>query len=90
MDSNSSAIANRPTKADRIRAGLNRARQEGKRIGRPPIELPGAVIIELRRAGFSWAQIARQMDAGAGSVRRAFQNALALTPPCQNPPAGIV
>lgn len=90
MNSNSSDDSDHSIKGDRIRAGLARARGEGKQIGRPRVEVSYEVIVQLREAGLPWSKIARQTGAGAGTVRRAFQRAVRLTGACQNPPAGAV
>lgn len=77
-------------KSERIRSGLNRARAEGKQIGRPRVTLQHEMVVELRRSGHSWAEIARMLHAGAGTVRRAFRDASDAPQPCQNPSADIV
>ena len=90
---NSSASAARlplQDKSDRIRAGLKRARAEGKRIGRPRVIIAGDLVVRLRDAGHSWAEIARKLKAGAGTVRRAFWAAKDKTQPCQNPCREII
>ena len=56
---------------ERVRAGLAHARQNGKRLGRPPTAaLNGDQIRRLFRAGASKAAIARQLEIGRTSVRR--------------------
>src|SRR5437870_10791205 len=55
----------------RTRAGLAHARQNGKRLGRPPsASLNAKRVKQLFRAGTSKAAIARQLDIGRTSVRR--------------------
>jgi DNA invertase Pin-like site-specific DNA recombinase len=58
---------------DRVRSGIAVARAQGKRIGRPrrPVDLNK--VRELRSLGWSWAQIARELGAGLGTVYRAGQ-----------------
>ena len=56
---------------ERVRAGLDHARQQGKRLGRPPSVVDKAVEAwKLYRQGISKSQIARQLEIGRTSVRR--------------------
>jgi DNA invertase Pin-like site-specific DNA recombinase len=56
---------------ERVRAGLAHARENGKRLGRPPTaSLNAKHIRQLFRAGISKAAIARQLQIGRTSVRR--------------------
>ena len=58
---------------ERVRSGIAVARAQGKCIGRPrrPVDLNK--VRELRSLGWSWAQIARELGAGLGTVHRAGQ-----------------
>jgi DNA invertase Pin-like site-specific DNA recombinase len=58
--------------SERVRAGLDRARSRGKRLGRP-CRLNGehtAQIASLRAQGLSGREISRQLGISEGSVRR--------------------
>ena len=56
---------------ERVRAGLAHARQNGKRLGRPPTAaLNAAQVRRLFRTGISKAAIARKLQIGRTSVRR--------------------
>jgi putative DNA-invertase from lambdoid prophage Rac len=56
---------------ERVRAGLNHARQQGKRLGRPPsAALKAAEARKLHRQGISKSEIANQLEIGRTSVRR--------------------
>jgi DNA invertase Pin-like site-specific DNA recombinase len=56
---------------ERVRAGLAHARENGKRLGRPPTaSLNANQVRRLFRAGVSKAAIARQLQIGRTSVRR--------------------
>jgi putative DNA-invertase from lambdoid prophage Rac len=56
---------------ERTRAGLAHARQNGKRLGRPPSAgLQADEIRTLHRAGIAKAEIARRLEIGRTSVRR--------------------
>ena len=56
---------------ERVRAGLDHARQQGKRLGRPPSAAFKAVEArKLHRQGISKSEIARQLQISRTSVRR--------------------
>lgn len=56
---------------ERVRAGLAYARENGKRLGRPPTaSLNAKRVRQLFRAGISKAAIARKLRIGRTSVRR--------------------
>ena len=56
---------------ERVRAGLAHARQQGKRLGRPPsVVHQAAEARKLYRQGISKSEIARQLQIGRTSVRR--------------------
>src|SRR4030081_197639 len=56
---------------ERVRAGLDHARQQGKRLGRPPsVVHQAAAAQKLYRHGISKSEIARQLQIGRTSVRR--------------------
>jgi DNA invertase Pin-like site-specific DNA recombinase len=56
---------------ERVRAGLAPARQNGKKLGRPPTAaVHTADIRKLHRAGVTKSEIARRLQIGRTSVRR--------------------
>jgi putative DNA-invertase from lambdoid prophage Rac len=56
---------------ERTRAGLEQARQNGKRLGRPATAaVHAAEIRKLHRIGISKSEIARRVQVGRTSVRR--------------------
>ena len=58
-----------------VRAGLANARQNGKRLGRPPTAArKGGEVRELYRHGVSQAAIARRLQIGRTSVRRILKS----------------
>jgi DNA invertase Pin-like site-specific DNA recombinase len=60
---------------ERVRAGLAHARQNGKRLGRPPsASLNARRVKQLFRAGTSKAAIARPLNIGRTSVRRILRS----------------
>lgn len=59
---------------ERTRAGMAHARQNGKRLGRPPTAAAHAAeICRLHRAGISKSEIARRLEIGRTSVRRVLK-----------------
>ncbi len=78
------------TVAEHVRAGLERARKNGTRtgrpIGRPRVYIDRIEVVELRSQGVSWRAIADKLGAGVGTVRRIYQMPPAdSTDACQNP-----
>ena len=71
----------------RSRIGLDRARRNGTRIGRPSNANPSvrAAIVALHGRGVSIRQIARQLRVGNTTVYKALQAATALTPTKASP-----
>ena len=56
---------------ERVCAGLAHARQQGKRLGRPPSVVHQAVEArKLHQQGYSKSEIARKLEIGRTSVRR--------------------
>jgi DNA invertase Pin-like site-specific DNA recombinase len=56
---------------ERVRAGLDHARQSGTRLGRPATAaVKAAEVRKLFRQGISKSEISRRLDIGRTSVRR--------------------
>ena len=64
---------------ERTRLGVAKARQRGKRLGRPPTgNMPtSAEVITLRTTGASWSSIARTLGCSISTARRACQKGVA-------------
>jgi DNA invertase Pin-like site-specific DNA recombinase len=64
--------------SERVRAGLERARSQGTKTGRPigrsRIMFQRDEVPRLREQGWSWRKIAQKTGASVASVRRACQN----------------
>jgi DNA invertase Pin-like site-specific DNA recombinase len=58
---------------ERVRAGMRRARLEGRHIGRRPLDLDHAAIVRDRRNGQSLGQIARTHNASRATIHRIIQ-----------------
>ena len=59
---------------ERTIAGITHARNQGKRLGRPPVA-DSKKIRELRTAGFSYRKIMNQLGVSMGVVCRAIEHA---------------
>ena len=54
---------------ERVKAGLQRAKDQGKRLGRPPVPpIKQNRMVELRGKGLSYRRIAKKMDLSLGTV----------------------
>ena len=66
--------------SERVRSGLNRARLQGTRsgrpIGRPKVVFSRDEVKRLRNQGLSWGQIANRLGISVGSARRAYQTVI--------------
>jgi DNA invertase Pin-like site-specific DNA recombinase len=56
--------------AERVRAGLARARAEGKRVGRPPIATALEKRIREATPGRPGVRVAKQFEVDPGTVQR--------------------
>ncbi len=76
---------------ERVRAGLDRAREKGTRsgkpVGRPRLIFRRDQVEQLRANGLSWRQIALRTGVSIGSVRRALSSLPSVHERCQNPEA---
>jgi DNA invertase Pin-like site-specific DNA recombinase len=54
---------------ERTRAGLERARRQGKTLGRPRIAVDAAVIRDLRAKGYNWSEISRRTQVSRGTCQ---------------------
>ena len=58
--------------AERTKAGLERVRREGKRLGRPTVKVDASAIRALRGAGASWSEIARRTGLARATCQKVF------------------
>ncbi len=61
---------------ERVCAGLRHAKEQGKQLGRPRIELDIEKVRDLREQDLSYRAIARQMNVSKDPVRVALQSNL--------------
>jgi len=73
---------------ERVRAGMRRARLEGRHIGRPALELDRAAIVRDRRCGHSFGQIARAHRVSRATIYKVVHEEMpvseAVQKGCQN------
>ena len=60
---------------ERVRAGMRRAKLEGQRIGRPPVDLDRAAVLRDRQRGQSLGQLARNYQVSRATIYRAVHAA---------------
>jgi DNA invertase Pin-like site-specific DNA recombinase len=58
--------------SERTRAGLERARREGKTLGRPKVDVNAAEIRQLRAQGLSWSAVSAQTGVARATCQRAL------------------
>jgi DNA invertase Pin-like site-specific DNA recombinase len=57
--------------AERTRAGLERVRREGKRLGRPTAKVDVDAVRALRTSGASWSEISRRTGLARDTCKKA-------------------
>ena len=75
--SSSAAIAEleRNLIIERVRAGMRRAKLEGRRIGREPLDVDRPAVLRDRARGLSLAELAKQYRVSRSSVCRVLRDA---------------
>jgi DNA invertase Pin-like site-specific DNA recombinase len=58
--------------SERTRAGMERARAGGRKIGRPRVAAKPEQVLKLRREKLSWNEIAKRLGIGRGTAQRLF------------------
>jgi DNA invertase Pin-like site-specific DNA recombinase len=59
--------------AERTRAGLERVRRSGKKLGRPTAKADARLIQSLREAGTSWSEVSRRTGLARATCQKAFR-----------------
>lgn len=57
--------------AERTRAGLERVRREGKKLGRPTAKIDAETVRVLRSEGVSWSEISRRTGVARATCQKA-------------------
>ncbi len=60
---------------ERVKAGLKRAKFEGRHIGRPKLEIDHEAVLEDRAQGMSLNEIARKHQVSKGSIYKLLKEA---------------
>ena len=61
--------------SERVVAGMNRAKAQGKSLGRPKAVVRAKRVLELQERGMSLRQIAAETGVSAMTVQRILKNA---------------
>src|SRR5437867_5770069 len=59
---------------ERVHMGISRARKQGKRLGRPRVEVDPLQVAGLRARGYSWNEITAKLGVGRGTAERVFKS----------------
>ncbi len=59
---------------ERVIMGLQRAKAQGKKLGRPRVAVDADRVAALRAQGHSWEMITKELGIGKGTAQRAFYN----------------
>jgi DNA invertase Pin-like site-specific DNA recombinase len=65
---------------ERVRAGMRRAKMEGRRIGRSPLDVDRAAIVRDRHSGLSLTTVARKHSVSRATVCRLINQAKVTAP----------
>jgi DNA invertase Pin-like site-specific DNA recombinase len=60
----------RSLNVERVRAGMRRAKLEGRRIGRAPINIARVAVVSDRRSGMSLTEVAKKYHVSRATVCR--------------------
>jgi len=63
---------------ERVVMGLNRAKKNGTRLGRPRVKVDAEAVLRLRAEGRSWRNIAHTLAISRGAAQRGNINGKAL------------
>ncbi len=61
---------------ERVKAGLDRARDRGVRLGRPPADANSQQVLSLKAQGLSLQKMARQLHCSRSTIRRRLKEAV--------------
>jgi len=64
---------------DRVKAGMKRAKKDGKQIGRPKTGIKGKEVFELREKGLSIRKIAKKLKCNYGTIYRIIKGGYGKT-----------
>ena len=69
----------RETIIERVKSGLERAKADGVKLGRPRVGFDVAAALDMKRDGKSWSELAKALGASVATIRRT------VTPLLKNP-----
>ena len=70
----------RETTIERVKAGLERAKADGIKLGRPRVGFDVAAALEMKRDGKSWAQLSKALGVSVATIRRTVTPLLQVAP----------
>ena len=71
---------------ERVQAGVDRARKQGKQTGRPRVEVDPLQVAGLGANGYSWNEIARKLGVGRGTALNVLSRPFPKNPLPRRPP----
>ena len=74
---------------ERVRAGMRRAKLEGRRIGRAPLNIDRVAVVSDRRSGMSLTEVARKHHVSRATVCRLTNEARGLKSHAGNPEKAV-
>jgi DNA invertase Pin-like site-specific DNA recombinase len=69
---------------ERVRAGMRRAKLEGRRIGRAPLDIDRIAVVADRRGGMSLTEVAKKYHVSRATVCRLVNESAGLKSPVNN------
>lgn len=60
----------------RVKAGMELARSQGRKFGRPSVDLDPSEVVRLRSAGYSWGAISRELGRKVSLCRKRYKEAM--------------
>jgi DNA invertase Pin-like site-specific DNA recombinase len=74
---------------DRVRAGMRRAKLEGRRIGRAPLQIDRVAVVRDRLSGMSLTEVAKRYHVSRATVCRLVNEAGLPKVPRTNPEEAV-
>jgi putative DNA-invertase from lambdoid prophage Rac len=66
---------------ERTQAGLERAKKEGKKLGRPEAQSTTRDVLQLKEQGSSQSEVAEKLGIGIATVKRHWNRVMVVSKP---------